>query len=255
MMKHLICLSVLLLIYLHCRAQEEQGATPRWLVNFRLGYSVGGTAPIGMPATIRSLDSYRLQPNFGIGVDLERRQRGCWGIMGGLHLLSKGMDVNATVKNYQMVMTKGGDEIEGAYTGRLVTQVEQLMFQLPVQAVYHTSEKFSLRAGTYLSWLPHRSFKGYAYDGYLRYINPTGERIELGNSADTRGTYDFSEHMRQLQWGVMAGADWKFGTHWGAYADVQWGLTGVHKSSFTTIRQTLYPIYGTIGFFFSITNK
>ena len=29
----------------------------------RLGYNVGGTAPVGMPATIRSLSRYTLQPN------------------------------------------------------------------------------------------------------------------------------------------------------------------------------------------------
>ena len=27
---------------------------------FRIGYNIGGTAPVGMPATIRKLNSYRL---------------------------------------------------------------------------------------------------------------------------------------------------------------------------------------------------
>ena len=32
----------------------------------RLGYNIGGTAPIGMPAEIRKLNSYTLQPNVAL---------------------------------------------------------------------------------------------------------------------------------------------------------------------------------------------
>lgn len=35
----------------------------------RIGYNLGGTAPIGMPATIRTLHSYTLQPNLLLGID------------------------------------------------------------------------------------------------------------------------------------------------------------------------------------------
>ena len=34
---------------------------------FRLGYNIGGTAPVGIPATIRSMNSYDFQPNVKIG--------------------------------------------------------------------------------------------------------------------------------------------------------------------------------------------
>ena len=30
---------------------------------FRIGYNIGGTAPVGMPATIRKLNSYDFQPD------------------------------------------------------------------------------------------------------------------------------------------------------------------------------------------------
>ena len=35
----------------------------------RGGYNLGGTAPIGMPATIRTLHSYSVRPNFILGFD------------------------------------------------------------------------------------------------------------------------------------------------------------------------------------------
>ncbi len=213
----------------------------------RLGLNVGGTAPIGMPATIRSMNKYKLQPNFTLGIDGEYSLSRCWGLLSGVHIDNKGMNVDATVKNYHMVMTKGGDELEGHYTGRLVTKVEESMVTVPLQLAYHFGDRWRLRLGPYLSYVYTRSFKGHVYDGYLRYMVPTGEKIMIGHDEDSRGTYDFSEHMRRFQVGVGAGADWAFSHRWGAYADIQWGVTGVHESSFKTIEQTLYPIFGTLG--------
>lgn len=213
----------------------------------RLGYNIEGTAPVGMPATIRSLNEYELQPNISLGLDVERPFKGRWGMLAGMHIDNKGMKVDATVKNYHMVMTKGGDELEGYYTGNLVTKVELSMVTLPLQATYHLNDKLRLRLGPDFSYVYTRVFKGYVYGGYLRYIVPTGEKIYIGHDEDSRGTYDFSDHLRRLQMGIDAGIDWQWGQRWGLYADLQWGLTGVHESSFKTIEQTLYPIYGTLG--------
>ena len=35
----------------------------------RLGYNIGGTAPLGMPATIRTLDKFTLGNNMTVGLD------------------------------------------------------------------------------------------------------------------------------------------------------------------------------------------
>lgn len=65
----------------------------------RLGYNVGGTAPVGMPATIRSLSRYTLQPNLLIGADVHKHfGGGKWGLMLGIHLEQKDMEVDAKVK-------------------------------------------------------------------------------------------------------------------------------------------------------------
>ena len=177
-------------------------ARPGWTYTARLGLNIGGTAPIGMPATIRRMNDYDLQPNFTLGIDAEHPLRGNWGVLTGIHIDNKGMNVDATVKNYHTVMTKGGDELEGYYTGRLVTKVEESMVTIPLQATYHPGSRWRLRLGS---------------------------------------------NMRRLGMGIGAGADWQFGHRWGAYADLQWGVTGVHERSFKTIEQTLYPIFGTLG--------
>ena len=218
----------------------------------RLGYIIGGTAPIGMPATIRSLNRYDLKANFSIGMDVHKRITPQWGILAGLHSDTKNMEIDATVKNYHMTMTKGGDEVEGYYTGNLVTACDQWVLTLPVMATFHISEKVMLKGGPYVSYVATKAFEGYVYDGYLRRMLPIGEKIEMGDTDESRGTFDFSDKMRRFQTGVDIGADWQIGRHWGAYADLQWGLSGIHHSSFKTIEQTLYPIYGTLGVIYKI---
>jgi hypothetical protein len=50
--------------------------------------------------------------------------------------------------------------------------------------------------------------------------------------------------------GVAVGIDWAFYRRLGLSADLSWGLTGIHRGDFKTVEQTLFPIYGTIGFFY-----
>lgn len=213
----------------------------------RIGYNLGGTAPIGMPATIRKLNSYTIQPNATLALDAYKPLSKGWGIVGGFHFERKGMKTDAVVKNYNMSMTRGGETLSGVFTGNVITKVDQWLLSLRLQAAYDVSPKVRLRLGPYLSYALSQDFSGDAYDGYLRVDNPTGSKVEIGTEDGSRGTYDFSDDLRRLQLGVDAGVDWMFSQRWGAYADLSWGLTGVFKSSFRTIEQTLYPIFGTLG--------
>lgn len=223
-----------------------------WEYTARLGYNIGGTAPIGLPATIRSMNKYTLKPNFSLGIDAHKPVTERWGVLTGLHLENKGMEVDATVKNYHITMTKGGDEMEGYYTGSLVNECDEWMLTLPVMATFNVNKNVMLKLGPYISYVSTTVFKGYVYDGYLRHIVPIGEKIEMGNTDDTRGTFDFSDKMRRMQVGIDVGADWQFSHRWGMYADLQWGLNGIHHSSFKTIEQTLYPIFGTVGVMYKL---
>ncbi len=220
--------------------------------DIRFGYSVGGTMPIGMPATIRKLDKYSLEANVQIGVDVYERFTNRWGIATGLRLENKGMSIEATVKNYHMTMVRGGQTLEGRFTGHNATDVKQWMFTLPVQAVCYLGDKWMLRCGPYISYVHSHSFSGQASDGYLRVGDPTGAKVEIGSDEGTRGSYDFSDDLRNFQYGVLVGANWRFYKSWGLLVDVSWGLNGIFKSSFHTIEQTFYPIYGTIGLSYHI---
>ena len=215
--------------------------------DLRSGYAVGGTAPVNMPSSIRSLSRYSLRPNFSLGFDAHKSISGKFGVMAGLRVENKGMEIDARVKNYHMEIVRGGESLEGNFTGHNVTKVRQLMLTLPVMGTYRLGSRLMIKFGPYVSMLLSKDFSGYASDGYLRVGNPTGPKVEIGDTPGTRGTYDFKDEMRRMQYGLVAGADITICRRWGAYADISWGLTGVHNSGFKTIEQTLYPIYGTIG--------
>lgn len=223
------------------------GLTDSLYYNVRMGYNIGGTAPVNMPATIRGLNEYNLKSNISFGFDIRKNLKGRWGVMTGIHLENKAMEVDARVKNYHMEIVRGGQSLEGYFTGNNVTNVEEWLLTVPVMATYSINRNLHIKLGPYISYALSKRFYGYAYDGYLREGVPTGAKIDIGNSEDTRGSYDFSSDMRRLQFGMDIGADWYFSRRWGLYADIAWGLTGVHKSSFKTIEQTLYPIFGTLG--------
>ena len=221
----------------------------------RLGYNLGGTAPIGLPSTIRGMDSYKLCSNSVIETDAMKNLDDRWGGLVGIRLENKDMDVNARVKNYHMEIVRGGQSLEGMFTGNVHTLVRQWMITLPIQATYSINDKLRLRMGPYVSYLLSKDFEGEAYNGHLRVGNPTGPLVEMGNDVGTRGTCDFSEHMRRIQVGVSAGIDWNVYRRFDLFADVNWGLTGIHHSNFKTIEQALYPIFGTFGVNYRISKK
>lgn len=223
------------------------GLTDSLNYHIRLGYNIGGTAPIGIPATIRQLNKYTLKSNISFAFDIQKDLWNRWGLLTGLHVENKGMKVDATVKNYHIEMVKGSQKLTGYFTGRNVTNVEEWLLTIPVMGTYAVNNNLRLKLGPYLSFVMSRKFDGYAYNGHLREGTPTGDWIEIQESEDQRGSYDFSDDMRKLQMGIDLGADWYFSKRWGLYADITWGLTGIHHSNFKTIDQTLYPIFGTVG--------
>ena len=218
----------------------------------RVGYNIGGTAPLGLPATIRSLDSYKLTPSLMVGFDAMSPIGGQWGLMVGLHFENKGMDGGVTTKNYYMEMVKGSSHLAGMYTGGVRQKVKEWMLTLPVLATLQLGPKVQIKAGPYVSLLLDKDFSGYVHDGYLRQNNPTGPKILMGHEESERATYDFTDDMRNFQLGLEAGVDWQVHQRIGVAADLNWGLTGIHNSDFKTIEQTLYPIYGTLSVYYKI---
>lgn len=221
-------------------------------VKARVGYDIGGTAPIPLPRSIRSIESYKLTPSFMVGADAEYAFDDNWGLMVGLRVENKAMRGSVKTKAYHMELVRGNSVMDGLFTGNVDQKVTEWMVTLPVQGTLNVSRVVKLKLGPYISYVFSRKFDGIASDGYLRQGTATGPKILIGNKEGEWATYDFGDNMRRLQFGVAVGADFKIGCRWGLSADINWGLTGIFKSDFKTVEQTLFPIYGTIGAFYRL---
>lgn len=218
----------------------------------RAGWSIGGTAPIGLPATIRSIDSYKLTPSFLVGIDAQLPLSDQWGIMAGVRYENKAMNGDVSTKAYHMELRRGESVMEGLFTGSVHQEVTEWMVTIPVLATLNLGPKVQLKAGPYFSLLTSRRFEGIASDGYLRQGDPTGAKVLIGNKDGEWATYDFSDEMRRFQTGIAIGADWQVYKALGLSLDLNWGLNGIFRKDFDTVEQTLYPIYATIGVFYRL---
>lgn len=223
-----------------------KAALKGWHLHLGAGFNIGGAAPLPLPREIRSIESYNPMLNIALEGDVHKKiNRSSWGVMLGLRLETKAMKTDAVVKNYHMeaVSADGAVKINGAWTGHVRTRVDNTYLTFPMLATYTISDRWQVQAGPYLSWMMNGSFSGEAYDGYIRDIDPTGEKAEVSSA-----TYDFSKDLRHFHWGLQLGGEFKAYRHLAVTANLQWGLNGIFPSDFESVTFSLYPIYATVGF-------
>ncbi|MBS1320163.1 MAG: PorT family protein [Parabacteroides sp.] len=215
----------------------------------KAGFSIGGTSPLPLPKEIRSIDSYNPTLQIAIEGNVTKwlNTARTWGIMLALRLETKGMKTDARVKNYSMeIIGDGGERMKGFWTGQVKTKVNNSYLTVPVLAAWRVSPRWKLNAGPYVSYRMEGDFTGDVYDGYLRELDPTGNKVvfEDGKSAP----YDFSKDLRRFAWGLQLGGEWKAFKHLNVYADLTWGMNDIFKKDFNTITFAMYPIYLNMGF-------
>ncbi|AKH94153.1 PorT family protein [Elizabethkingia anophelis] len=214
----------------------------------RANYSIGGSAPMGMPREIRKIESYNptlalgLEANATKWVSLDRK----WGIRVGVRVEGKGMKTKAEVKNYLTEIKQDNSKVRGYYTGKVQTTVKNSYITVPVSAVYRLSDKWNLYGGLYFSGLIDKNFDGYVSDGYLRQNTPTGPKITF--SEGSTATYDFSNEVRKFQWGLQLGAEWSMNKHFVLFPEFTYGINGLLNKNFDAISFSMHNVYLNMGF-------
>lgn len=233
---------------------EQWGTQNKYGVQLRVnaGYAIGGTSPIPLPAEIRKINKFKPYGGVNIGVEASKMfgtsQR--WGVATGVHAFLHGMKTGADVKGYKMAITMDQDEMAGYFTGVDETNVRLVGISLPVKAVWRANHRWTIEAGGFLQLFKKREFEGSVYDGYLRENTPVGQKIDI--TKDNPATYDFSDDMRDMDYGLTFNFDWKATRHWSLYGNLDWGMTDVFKSDFETIQFNMYSIYANFGVAYSI---
>lgn len=210
----------------------------------KAGFNIGGTSPIPLPVEIRKVNSYKPTVAFSIEGDVVKMFENKWGISAGVRLETKGMETDATVKNYHMKMiANDGGEMEGQWTGGVTTSVKQSLLTVPVLVVYKVSKRWEMELGPWFSYLTSGEFSGTAYDGYLRDGDPTGEKANVSSA-----TYNFDDDLRRFQCGMQFGAQWRAFSHLNVSANLTWGVVPIFKKDFDTVTFNMFPIYANLGF-------
>lgn len=282
MNKRIIIYAITLLTVLTASAQTQYDrdleglnvSDGRWNLNVRGGYAIGGTMPMGMPEEMRGLNGYTPKLNYRLGVDVERRFNDRYGLQAGLYLERHGFKGDVNMRQYDLILRQGGERIEGPFTGNVVMNIVQTGITIPIQGTWWFAEKGKLKFGPYVQFLTDRKFEGYAYgnkvydsngnwtgsfDAYIRRGDSRGEKLEIGDIytddnglvVDKSGTFDgqeFNDYLRWFQWGLTVGADYYIAEHWGAFADLSYGV----NSAFTNaegnpVDMKLHPLYFTLG--------
>ena len=83
---------------------EKAAPADRFVFAAKAGFNLGGTAPMGLPAEIRSLNSFKPTFSFTIAGTAQYNFNNKWGLQSGVKFDIKGMQTDATVKNYQLVV-------------------------------------------------------------------------------------------------------------------------------------------------------
>ena len=265
MRKTYLSLLFLFILTASALAQQSGETTDRSRITLRAGYSIGGTVPLGFPEELRQLRSYAPKFTYRVGADINLPLCGRWGLLTGLYLEQKGFKGDVALRQFDVILRQGIEEITGPYTGNVVINIRQTGITLPLQATWQANNRLMLKAGPYVSFITGRSFYGYAYgetgaDGkstaYLRRGEVRGDLVYVGNDENTKGYFSgdtFDNFLRQFQWGFDMGIDWYFHRRWGVFADVSYGFNSAFNSDEgNPVTMGLHPLYGTFGFIYKI---
>lgn len=249
-MKKYILSTLFIGLSLFANAQKDTTKELIWLkergleYNIKAGFSIGGTSPLPLPEEIRAIKGYNPRLAIGLEANVTKWFTDKWGMETGIRFESKGMKTKARVKNYNLEMVeKDGGYMKGRWTGFVETKVNNTYLTVPLLATYKLTTRWKMQGGVFFSYMMDGDFSGTAYDGYLRNVDPTGIKIYIDEA-----TYDFSDELREFQWGAQLGAEWKAFKHLTVHGNLTWGFEDIFKKNFDTITFALYPIYLNLGF-------
>ena len=211
-------------------------------------FSIGGASPMGIPAQIRKIESFKPAQFLGAEVNATKwfNSKQKLGIRIGAKFEGRGMKTQAQVKNYYtQIEDDSGAQTKGYFTGHVVTKMRNSYITMPVSFVWNATNHWNFYGGFYLSWITHRSFTGHIYDGTFREGSPIGEPTEFEGTAT--GIYDFSDDLRTFQWGNQLGAEYKLNKHVSFSFDVSMANSQIFKKDFESISFRMYNVFGNFG--------
>lgn len=211
-------------------------------------FSIGGSAPLGMPAEIRKIESYNPNLQLGIGAHATKwlGDNSLCGVRLGVNTHTKGMETKARVKGYDTEVIIENAYMKGVFTGLVETRVKNTYLTIPVSMVYKLSDRWRLYGGPHVSFTLNPGFDGFVSDGEFRQGDATGDRIIFDN--DDQAAYDFSDSVSKIQWGMQVGGEWSLKKNLILFSHLDYDFNDLFKTDFNSLSFSLHNIYLNIGF-------
>lgn len=214
----------------------------------RAHFGIGGSMPLGIPKEIEKIESYN--PGLQLGLEVNATKwfhEKPWGIRIGLGVEERGMTTRAEVKQYLTRIIQGNEEIQGYFTGKVQTKINNTYVRIPISAVYKISNHWNLYGGITTSFAIDKSFTGYVSDGYLRKDTPVGPKIVFDENG--KAAYDFSDEVNTFQWGMHIGGEYQLrNRRFKIFPQLSYNFNGLLNKNFDAIDFKMHNIYLDIGF-------
>lgn len=241
-LKYIIAAALLTALATNTRAQNVRSFD----LNLQLGYNIGATAPIPLPAEVRKINSYNPKFNPSLGLTLAYGLNEKWGLGAGVVFDWKGMRVKDEVKYMHTTVTNpdGDGQLTGYFVGENMTNVNMTYLTVPIYATYSFNPKWQVKLGIYAAKALSFGFDGNVNNGYIRIDTPTGQKQEIDGEG---ASFDFNNDIRDYDFGFLAGGEYRLSHRFGVYANLAWGVVPFFYKNSNPIEFTMTNIYGTVG--------
>lgn len=210
----ILIFATVLMISNNISAQNSDNRT--FDLSFILGFNMGATAPVPIPAEVREINSYNPKFNPQLGFNLVYNLNERWGVGTGLSLDWKGMRVSDHVKYMytSVTLSEGSEKLTGYFVGKNVTNVNMTYLTVPIYGTYRFNNKWQVKLGVYAAKTLSSTFDGYVNDGYIRIDSPVGQKQEISGDG---ATFDFGDDSRDYDFGLLAGGEFRLNNSIGFY--------------------------------------
>jgi len=246
-MKKINIIILSLLPFLQLAAQN-----PKFEHKIIAGYNFGATAPVPIPSEVRAISGYWPQFTPQLGYNITYYYNPQWGMTSGILLDYKGMGVRDRVKYMytSVILSTDNDRpLQGYFVGKNETQVKSSYVTIPVYLTYKPNETWNFKLGGYASYKSSSEFKGTVWDGYLMRVDEKGgefvEKISIVNKNDAE--FNFGDDMRDFDFGLSGGAEYRINDRFGIFGNLSWGLTSIFPNDYQAISFKMYNIYFALG--------
>lgn len=186
----------------------------------------------------------KLNPQLGANIIYNIDER--WGVGTGLTIDWKSMNVRTRVHDVYSSVTvptaiegiPAGAVLYGHIQGRATTKTNMIYLTQPLYATYRISPQWQVRLGGYVAEAVKREFKGSVKEVSIVADKINGNPVNGVEKDIPYATYDFSKHVRKVEFGLLTGGEFRLNDQIGFYTNFTWALnpyfSGENPVDFTT---------------------